>query len=93
MSQQSTIVAPQEGNWSRKTKKDHPVKRLFRNSLKEDCGDILIRGLWSCSTDCITGVHITDVNAKSNYSKVPDKVLAAHAQEKKKKYLEACLEQ
>jgi hypothetical protein len=46
--------------------KDHPVKRLFRNSLKEDRGDILIRGLWSRGTDCIIDVRITDVDAKLN---------------------------
>jgi hypothetical protein len=73
--------------------KDHPVKRLFRNSIKEDRGDILIRGLWSRGTDCIIDVRMTDVDAKSNRSKTPIKVLAAHEREKKRKYLEACLEQ
>jgi hypothetical protein len=66
------------GGQSVKENKDHPVKHLFLNSLKEDRGDILIRGLWACGTDCNIDVHITDVNAKSNRSKAPDKVLAAH---------------
>jgi hypothetical protein len=50
-----------------------PVKRLFCNSsCTEDGGDILIRGLWTHgTTDCIIDVHITDVNAKSNWSKDP----------------------
>jgi hypothetical protein len=34
-----------------------------------------------------------DVDAKFNRSEDPDKVLAAHEREKKKKYLGACLEQ
>jgi hypothetical protein len=55
--------------------KEHPVKRLFCNSLMEDNGDILIRGLWSHGTDCIINVCIMDVDAKSNCSKAPNKVL------------------
>jgi hypothetical protein len=74
--------------------KANSVKRLFRNNRNdEDRGDILIRGLWSRSTDCIIDVRITDVDAKSNRSKDSDKVLEAHEREKKKKYLGACLEQ
>jgi hypothetical protein len=33
-----------------------------------------------------------DADTKSNCSKAPEKVLAAHKQEKKRKYLEAWLE-
>jgi hypothetical protein len=73
--------------------KDNPVQRLFRTNRNEDRGDILIRGLWARGTDCIIDVRITDVDAKSNRSKAPVKVLATHEREKKKKYLEACLEQ
>ena len=73
--------------------KDKSVKRLLRNNRNEDRGDILIRGLWARGTDCIIDVRVTDVDAKSNRSKDPLKVLAAHEREKKKKYLGACLEQ
>jgi hypothetical protein len=73
--------------------KKNSVKRLFCNNRNEDCGDILIRGLWARGTDCIIDVRITDVDAKYNRSKDPAKVLAAHECEKKKKYLGACLEQ
>ena len=73
--------------------KENPVKRLFCNKGTEDRGDILIRSLWARGTDCIIDVRITDVDAKSNRSKDPDKVLATHEREKKKKYLEACLDQ
>jgi hypothetical protein len=58
--------------------KENSVKRLFRNNSNEDRGDILICGLWARGTDCIIDVlRITDVDAKSNLSKDPDKVLAA----------------
>jgi hypothetical protein len=73
--------------------KENSVKRLFRNNRNDDRGDILIRGLWSRGTDCTIDVRITDVDAKSNQSKDPDKVLLAHEREKKKKCLGACLEQ
>jgi hypothetical protein len=53
----------------------------------------LIRGLWSKGTDCILDVRMTDLDAKSNKFRNPDKVLATHEREKKKKYLEPCLEQ
>jgi hypothetical protein len=36
---------------------------------------------------------MTDLDCKSNRSKDPKKVLAPHEREKKKKYIEACLEQ
>jgi hypothetical protein len=43
--------------------------------------------------DAIIDVRVTDVDVKSNRSKDPHKVLAAHEREKKKKHLGACLEQ
>jgi hypothetical protein len=51
--------------------------------ITEDHGDILIRGLWTHGTYCIIDVRITDVDAKSNRSKDPFKVLATHKSEKK----------
>ncbi len=68
------------------------VTRQCKNR-NEDRGDILIRGLWARGTDCIINVRITDLDAKSNRSRDPMKVLAAHEREKKKKYREPCLEQ
>ncbi len=56
----------------------------------DDQGDLLIHGLWSCGTDCILDVHITDTDAKTYQSKDPMKVLASH---EKKKYLAPCLAQ
>jgi hypothetical protein len=54
----------------------------------------LVQGLWARGTDCISNVHITDVDAKFHPSKDPHKVFKAHEErEKQKKYLRACLEQ
>jgi hypothetical protein len=50
----------------------------------------LICGLWARRTKCIIDVRITDVDAASNQSKDPQKVLTT---QKKKKYLEVCLKQ
>jgi hypothetical protein len=62
------------------------VSRNLQKSRGETRGDRSIR-------DCILDVRVTDTDAKSNLSKDPAKVLEAHEKEKKKKYLEACLEQ
>jgi hypothetical protein len=72
----------------------NPVIRNFHKNRGKDQGDVLICSLWARGTDCIIDVHITpDVDAESNLSKDPDKVLTAHEREKKKKkYLEPCLE-
>ena len=75
-------------------RQERPVQRLFCNDRTEDRGNVLIRGgLWTKGTDCILDVRMTDLDAKSNRSRSPDKVLAAHEREKKKKYLGPCLEQ
>jgi hypothetical protein len=74
--------------------KENSVKRRFRNNCNEDRGDLLIRGLWAHDTDCIIDVRIKDVDAnKSDRSRELAKVLAAHEREKKKKCIEAFLEQ
>ncbi len=70
-----------------------PVKRNFHKNQGKDRGDVLIRGLWARGTNCIIDVRVTDVDTVLNRSKDPHKVLNTHEQEKKKKYLEACLKQ
>jgi hypothetical protein len=68
------------------------VQRLSRSG-DEDRGDLLIRGFWARGTDAIVDVRVTDTDAKSYCSRDPHKVLAQQEREKKKKYLDACLEQ
>ena len=69
------------------------VSRNLNKSKDGDRGDVLIRGLWAHGTDCIIDVRVTNTDAKSNIAKDPRKVLEQHEREKKKKYLEPCLEQ
>jgi hypothetical protein len=47
----------------------------------------------SCGTDVIVDVRVTDTDGKSYRSQDPHKVLATQEREKKKKYLQSCLEQ
>ena len=46
-------------------------------------------------TDCelILDLHITNLDAPSNIHQTPEVVLLSHEREKKKKYLQACLDQ
>jgi hypothetical protein len=69
-----------------------PVQRLSRSSDKER-GDLLIPGFWACGVDVIVDVHMTDTGAKLYWSGDPHKVLATQEREKKKTYLQSCLEQ
>lgn len=75
-------------------KSAHPVQCNRRKQFdNDDRGDVLIRGLWARGTDCILDIRVTDTDAQSNRSKDPKEVLAQHEQQKKKKYLAACLAQ
>ena len=56
-------------------------------------GDILIHGFYEKQTSCIIDVRVTDSDSPSNLSALPEKVLLRHEKEKKKKYLEACIEE
>ena len=59
---------------------------------EDERGDLLIRGFWARGTDCMLDVSVTDADAKSCCKRTPAKVLESQEKEKKKKYLEACLE-
>ncbi len=54
---------------------------------------ILIHGLWSCGTNCILDVCITNMDAKTYQSKDPFKVLASHEKSQEEEYLTSCLAQ
>jgi hypothetical protein len=77
-----------------RTSDQNPVIRNLHKRQGGERGDVLIRGLWQQGTDAIIDVCITNLDAKSNISRAPMKVLvAAHEREKKRKYLEPCLKQ
>ena len=52
-----------------------------------------MRGFWSRDTDCIVDVRICDVNQKSYLAKNPSTIIKNAEAEKKRKYLNPCLEQ
>ena len=56
-------------------------------------GDVLVHGLFDRNTSCIIDVRVTDTDQPSYLSTTPSKVLKSQERSKKKKYLEACLEQ
>ena len=76
-----------------KEKTEKPcVEKITSNHNEEDRGDLLIRSFWDRATDLIVDVRITDTDAKSYKSRSPAKILESQEREKKKKYLEPCLE-
>ena len=55
-------------------------------------GDVSVHGFWKRGTTAIFDVRITNLDAHSHKKQDPHKLLAKAEQEKKGKYLEACLE-
>jgi hypothetical protein len=53
----------------------------------------MIRGLWEKGTYCILDVRVTHLDAKTHRKKTAEKALSDQEREKKRKYLDACLEQ
>ena len=56
-------------------------------------GDLLIRSLWKNGSDCFIDVSVTDLESPSYVTRDPTKVLARLQQQKKKTYLDGCLQQ
>jgi hypothetical protein len=69
------------------------VDRNLAKNNGEERGDLLIRSLWANGTDCIIDVRMTDTDAPSYRNREPVKVLESQEREKKKKYLQPCLDQ
>ena len=63
------------------------------NPPSQDRGDILIRSLFGKSTDCVIDVRVTDSDAPAKVKIDPMQVLRTQEKEKKKKYLDRCIEQ
>ena len=63
------------------------------NGHWEGRGDVLIHGLWERQTSCILDVRVTDTDAPSYLFSTLEKIIEKQEREKKKKYLEACLEE
>jgi hypothetical protein len=58
----------------------------------DDRGDLLVRGFWTRGTDAIVDVRVTDTDVNTYCSLLKSKVLEKQEREKKKKYLESCLQ-
>ena len=59
----------------------------------EERGDLLIRGFWRASTDCIVDVRLTDTDQDTYLPHSPFDAIEHQENEKKKKYAKKCLEQ
>ena len=59
----------------------------------EQKGDLLIHDLWQNGTNSVHGRRVVNTYAKSHLTKTPAKCLKVSYQDKKKIYLEACLQQ
>jgi hypothetical protein len=55
-------------------------------------GDLLVRGVWSKQTSCIIDVRVCDTDSNSYLSSTPANILRKQELEKKKKYLQPCLD-
>ena len=70
----------------------NPTSPSDKHSNDDDRGDLLVRGFWTRGTDVIVDVRVTDTDVTSYRSLPPSKVLEKQEREKKKKYLEPCLQ-
>ena len=59
----------------------------------EQRGDLLIHDLWQNRTDSVHNMRVVNTDAKSHSAKTPEKCLQEAEREKKKIYLESCLQQ
>ena len=80
---------------SAKSPKAENTKEANDQSLNEQRGDISARGFWSIGTECIVDVRVTDTDQASSIKRgrTPEREIEIQESEKKRKYLQACLDQ
>ena len=61
--------------------------------FEADRGDLMIRGFWDRSTDCIIDILICDIHQPSYLARTPVNVLKSVETSKTSKYLKNCLAQ
>ena len=59
----------------------------------EQKGDLLLRDLWQNGTDSVYDMRVVSTDAKSYREKSPEKCLEEAEKNKKKMYMERCLQQ
>lgn len=69
-----------------------PPHTLLPLENDEDRGDLNIRGFWKPRHECIIDVRVVDTDAPSYTTRKPESVLRTHELQKKKKYLQRCLD-
>ena len=82
-------------NQNKKTKKGETINDNQNEeavTTGELRGDLLVRNLWRNGTSCVIDVRMSDTDAKSYRTKDPHQVLKTQENEKKKKYLETCVQ-
>ena len=79
--------------WPTPNLKTHPLPPIHQDGNFFDHGDVLIHGLWENQITCVIDVRVTDTNQPSYLLSLPSKIIANQEMEKKKKYLDACLQQ
>jgi hypothetical protein len=83
--------------------KQHPTQTKDPNSKNNppvddpsndgDRGDILLRGMWKNQHETIIDIRVTDTDANAHKHQHPYAVLKKQETEKRKKYLQPCLDQ
>ena len=66
---------------------------LPKNPPSQDRGDVLVRNLFGKSTTCVIDIPVLDFDAPAKVKIDPITVLCTQEKEKKKKYLDRCIEQ
>eukprot|EP00978_Attheya_sp_CCMP212_P037221 scaffold174009_cov63-Attheya_sp.AAC.1 len=57
-----------------------------------DRGNLLLHGIWEQQIHCVVDIRMANVDLGSYLTSTPEKVLSRQEMEKKKKYLQACLD-
>ena len=77
---------------ARSTTPNPPSETTAAPEFTEQKGDLLIRDLWKQVNDSVHDMHVLNTDTLTYLSKAPEKCLHEAEKEKKKMYLEACLQ-
>ena len=87
------LINPCRGQEKERTTNMQDAKTGLIAEINSERGDVLIRGFWERSTDCIIDVRICDVHQPSHANRKPASILKSSENDKKKKCLQPCMEQ
>jgi hypothetical protein len=78
---------------NRNTNNKTKGKKATKIVNKEERGDLLVKEFWDSSTAAVFDVRVTDLDGATNQTKTTETILKQHEQEKKNKYLQACIKE